>query len=229
VSSGNVFIVEDDVSVLKALTRLLKEADFNVQSFQSAEDFLIHHDSRTPGCAVFDVGLGAHSGLDLLRVLARKGQMRPVVFISGRSDVATSVQAMKSGATDFLTKPVQETELIQAVRAGIERDRSDRKRGSKLAATAKCLSSLTPKESEVLTRVLAGRRNKQIAGELGISEKTVKVHRSRAMAKVGVHTVAELVRTVEPVLIYLLSGGPRPDTDASDAQFSVAPTTLHGA
>jgi len=165
----------------------------------------------TPKHPVFDVGLGTYSGLDLLRVLARKGQMRPVIFLSGRPDVATSVRAMKSGALDFLVKPVQEAQLIEAIQKGLERDRTDREQGAKLAAIAKCLSSLTPKESEVLTRVVAGRLNRQIAGELEISEKTVKVHRSRAMAKMGLHTVADLVRTVEPVLIHLLSGGLLPD------------------
>jgi FixJ family two-component response regulator len=140
VGSGTVFLVEDDAGVLRALSRLLGEADFNVQSFQSAEDFLIHHDTKTLGCAVFDIGLGAYSGLDLLHVLARKGQMRPIVFISGRGDIATSVRAMKSGAIDFLTKPVQETDLIQAVRIGIERDRNDRERGAKLAARSRTAS-----------------------------------------------------------------------------------------
>ena len=162
---------------------------------------------KLPGCAVFDVCLGPHNGLDLLRALARSGQMRPTIFITGRGDIPTSVRAMKSGAIDFLTKPIQEADLIDAVRRGIERDRHDREQGAKLAAIAKRLSSLTPKESEVLTRVIAGRLNKQIAGELGISEKTVKVHRGRVMTKMGVRTVADLVRTVEPTLIHLLSGG----------------------
>ena len=212
-SNGRVFLVDDDASILRALTRVLKEADFEVQAFQSPEDFLIHHDMKVPGCAVFDVGLGSYNGLDLLRALARSGQMRPTIFITGRGDIATSVKAMKSGAIDFLTKPIQETELIEAVRTGIERDRSDREQGAKLAAIAKRLSSLTPKESEVLTRVIAGRLNKQIAGDLGITEKTVKVHRGRVMAKMGVRTVADLVRTVEPALVHLLSGAPGPEDD----------------
>jgi FixJ family two-component response regulator len=212
-SSGRVFLVDDDVSILRALSRLLKEADFDVQAFQSPEDFLIHHDMKTPGCAVFDVGLGSYNGLELLRALARTGQMRPTIFITGRGDIETSVRAMKSGAVDFLTKPIHEDELIEAVRRGIERDRRDREQGAKLAAIAKRLSSLTPKESEVLTRVVAGRLNKQIAGDLGISEKTVKVHRGRVMAKMGVRTVADLVRTVEPTLIHLLSGGPMPESN----------------
>ncbi len=209
-SNGRVFLVDDDASVLRALTRLLREANFEVSDFQSPEDFLLHHDMKTPGCAVFDVGLGDYNGVDLLRALARSGQMRPTIFITGRGDIATSVRAMKSGAVDFLTKPVQEADLIEAVQKGIERDRSDREEGAKLAIIGKRLSSLTPKESEVLTRVVAGRLNKQIAAELGISEKTVKVHRGRVMTKMCVRTVADLVRTVEPALIHLLSGGSIP-------------------
>src|SRR5215471_7259112 len=216
-SHGRVFLVDDDTSILKALTRLLKEADFDVLAYQSPEDFLIHHDMKLPGCAVFDIGLGDYNGLDLLRALARRGQMRPTIFITGKGDIETSVRAMKSGAIDFLTKPIHEDELIEAVRRGIERDRRDREQGAKLAAIAKRLSSLTPKESEVLTRVIAGRLNKQIAGDLGISEKTVKVHRGRVMAKMGVRTVADLVRTVEPTLIHLLSGGPMPESNGRTA------------
>ena len=216
-SNGRVFLVDDDTSILKALQRLLKIADFDVEAFQSAEDFLVHHDTKTPGCAVLDVGLGAWNGLDLLRALARSGQMRPTIFITGTDDIATSVRAMKAGAIDFLTKPVQATDLIEAVRNGVERDRSDRAQGVKLASIAKRLSSLTPKESEVLTRVIAGRLNKQIADELGISVKTVKVHRGRVMAKMGIRTVADLVRTVEPVLIHLLGGGLLADPDERGA------------
>lgn len=219
-SSGRVFLVDDDPSVLRALTRLLKESDFEVQAFQSPEDFLVQHDMKAPGCAVFDVALGNYNGLELLRTLARTGQMRPTVFITGRGDVATGVRAMKSGAIDFLTKPIQEGELLDAVKKGIERDRADREQGVKLAAIAKRLSSLTPKESEVLTRVIAGRLNKQIAGELGISEKTVKVHRGRVMAKMGVRTVADLVRIVEPALIHLLSGELASKNGEADAQQS---------
>src|SRR5215470_3769731 len=138
-NSSRVFLVDDDASILRALTRVLREADFEVQAFQSPEDFLIHHDMKVPGCAVFDVGLGSYNGLDLLRALARSGQMRPTIFITGRGDIATSVKAMKSGAIDFLTKPIQEADLIDAVRRGIERDRHDREQGAKLAAIAKSL------------------------------------------------------------------------------------------
>jgi FixJ family two-component response regulator len=206
VSSGKVYLVDDDASILRALTRLLKAAAFEVQGFQSAEDFIIHHDKTTVGCAVIDVGLGAHNGIDVLRALARTGSMRPTIFITGQDDVAMGVRAMKSGAIDFLTKPIQDNALIAAVRSGLERDRSDRERGAKLSEVAKRLSSLTSKETEVLTRVIGGRRNKEIAADLGIAEKTVKLHRRQAMEKMAVRTVADLVRTVDPVLMRLLSG-----------------------
>lgn len=205
-SSGKVFLVDDDASLLRALTRLLKEADFEVKGFQSAEDFIIHHDKTTPGCAVIDVGLGAHNGIDVLRALARTGSLRPTIFITGQDDVAMGVRAMKSGAIDFLTKPIHDKALIAAVRSGMERDRSDREQGAKLSEVAKRLSSLTSKETEVLTRVIGGRRNKEIAVDLGIAEKTVKLHRRQAMEKMAVRTVADLVRTVDPVLMRLLSG-----------------------
>jgi FixJ family two-component response regulator len=211
-SNGRVFLVDDDANIVRALKLLLKEADFDVEAFQSVEAFLIQHDMKMPGCAVFDVGLGEWNGVDLLRALARRGQMRPTIFITGRDDIATSVRAMKSGAVDFLTKPVRTADLFEAVRNGVERDRRDREQGTKIAPIAKRLSSLSPRESEVLKRVIAGLLNKQIAGELGIAEKTVKVHRGRVMAKMGVRSVADLVRTVEPVLIHLLSGG-RPLAD----------------
>jgi FixJ family two-component response regulator len=216
VSSGKVFVVDDDASVLRALTRLLRAADFEVQGFQSAEDFLIHHDKTTPGCAVIDVNLGAHNGIDVLLALARDGCMRPTIFISGQSDIAISVRAMKAGAIDFLTKPIYEKVLIAAVRSGIERDRSDREQGAKFSQVAKQLSSLTPEEAKVLTRVIGGRRNKEIAGDLGITEKTVKFYRRQVMEKMAVRTVAGLVRTVNPILTRLLSGKRIPKTDEPD-------------
>jgi len=197
-NSGRVFLVDDDASVLKALTRLLRETGFEVSAFQSSKDFLLHHDMRMPGCAVLDVGLGDCNGLDLHRTLASNGYMRPTVFITGRGDIPTGVQAMKSGAIDFLTKPVQETDLIEAIRKAIEYDLRDREESAKVAATNKQLASLTPREREVLARVVAGRLNKQIAAELGISEKTIKVHRGRVMAKMSVRSVADLVRIMEP-------------------------------
>jgi ActR/RegA family two-component response regulator len=133
-SNGTVFLVDDDASVLKALTRLLKDDGLDVNGFQSAEDFLIYHDMSAPGCAVFDVGLGTSSGLDLMRALALGGQTRPTVFITGSDDIPTCVRAMRLGAIDFLSKPIEGETLLDAVYRGIERDRDDRARRAKVAA-----------------------------------------------------------------------------------------------
>jgi len=197
-SSGRVFLVDDDASILRAFSRLLKSDGYDVDAFRSAEDFLEHHDGSVPGCAIIDIWLGTCNGLDLMRTLMRTGQMRPTIITTGFGDIPTSVDAMRSGAINFLTKPVQGKDLFEAVHEAIERDSRDREQHAKVADIADQLSSLTPRECEVLTQVVAGRRNKQIAYDLGISEKTVKVHRGRVMTKMNVYTVAALVRIVEP-------------------------------
>jgi len=199
-NGGRVFLVDDDVAVLTALSRLLREAGFDVEAYQSPSEFLLNEDIETPGCAVLDVALGDRSGLDVQSALANKGDTRPIIFITGKGDIATSVQAMKAGAVDFLTKPVLEENLIAAVRNALERDRLAREEGARLESVAERLASLTPREHEVLASVVAGRLNKQIAAELKIAEKTVKVHRARVMAKMAVRSVAELVRVVQRTL-----------------------------
>jgi FixJ family two-component response regulator len=161
---------------------------------------LLHDDTSTPGCAVLDVALGEWNGLEVQTALANKGDARPIIFITGQGDIATSVQAMKAGAVDFLTKPVRDEDLIEAVRRALERDRATREEEARLASVGERLASLTPREQEVLSSVVAGRLNKQIAAELGIAEKTVKVHRARVMAKMAVRSVAELVRIVQRTL-----------------------------
>jgi len=199
-NGGRVFLVDDDAAVLTALSRLLREAGFDVETYQSPSEFLLKDDVETPGCAVLDVALGDRSGLDVQSALARKGDARPIIFITGKGDIATSVQAMKAGAVDFLTKPVLEEDLIAAVRKALERDRLAREEEARLASVGERLASLTPREHEVLASVVAGRLNKQIAAELQIAEKTVKVHRARVMAKMAVRSVAELVRVVQRTL-----------------------------
>lgn len=195
---GNtVFLVDDDPSVLKALTRLLEAEGFRVRAFESPVAFLAEHDTTTPGCAVFDVGLGTRNGVDLMLELARAGQMRPTIFITGVGDIPTSVRAMKSGAMDFLTKPVERTTLLDAVRSAIAFDCATRERHSDLAQIRQRLSSLTRRETEVLASVVRGRANKQIAYDLTIAEKTVKVHRASVMKKMAVRTVAQLVGAVQ--------------------------------
>ena len=199
-NGGRVFLIDDDAAVLTALSRLLREAGFDVEAYQSPSEFLLHDDVATPGCAVLDVALGDWNGLDVQTALAGKGDSRPIIFITGQGDIATSVQAMKAGAVDFLTKPVRDDELIAAVQRALERDRATREEEARLASVGERLASLTPREQEVLSSVVAGRLNKQIAAELGIAEKTVKVHRARVMAKMAVRSVAELVRIVQRTL-----------------------------
>lgn len=195
-----VFLVDDDASVLNGLSRLLRQAGFDVQSYQSPGEFLDRHDANAPGCAILDVVMGDSSGLDIQHALATRGDKRPIIFISGRGDVATGVRAMKAGAVDFLIKPVMEKDLLEAVDRALEHDRMSREEGATIAAVGERLANLTPREHEVLARVIAGRMNKQIAAELRIAEKTVKVHRARVMSKMAARSVAELVRTMQRML-----------------------------
>jgi FixJ family two-component response regulator len=193
-----VFVVDDDVSVLTAFRRLLAAAGFNVQTFASAEDFLSRHDPAVPGCALLDIRMSAMDGLALQAALARGIQHhRPIIFITGCDDARTSVRALKAGAVDYLTKPVDESDLIAAVTTALAADALARVRESEIAAIRARHETLTPREREVMTHVVAGRLNKQIAHDLGTVEKTIKVHRARVMAKMEARTVAELVRLAE--------------------------------
>jgi FixJ family two-component response regulator len=195
--SATVFIVDDDAGVLKALTRLVGAHGYQTQSFISPQEFLTHHDGALPGCAVFDVSMPDLDGLALQEALGVQGAQRPVIFITGKGDVPTSVRAMKAGAVDFLTKPVSDKDLLSAIARAIEQDGEDRRNRTELASIEAKLATLTPREREVLGHVVAGRLNKQIAGDLGTVEKTIKVHRGRMMEKLGVRTVADLVRMAE--------------------------------
>src|SRR5262245_32551669 len=192
--TATVFLVDDDQAVLKGLERLLHAAGFEVRAFASPQAFLDEHDPAAPGCAVLDVAMDGLNGLQLQRALAARGESRPVIFLTGRGDIPTSVQAMKAGAVDFFTKPVEAKELVSAVRLALERDRQAREARVERDMIEQRLALLTPREREVLRLVVAGRLNKQIAAALGTAEKTVKVHRGRVMAKMGVRSVAELVR-----------------------------------
>lgn len=192
-----MFLVDDDPSVLRALTRLLHAAGHQVSAFRSAQAFLAAHDPTAPGCVVLDLAMPGLNGLELQHALAASGCRRPVIFVTGRGDVPSSVQAMKAGAVDFLTKPVSEEYLLAAILRALERDRLMRQARAELEAIAERLNTLTPREREVLGHVVAGRLNKQIAADLGIVEKTIKVHRSRVMEKMCVRSVADLVRMAE--------------------------------
>jgi FixJ family two-component response regulator len=192
-----VYIVDDDPGVVNALSRLTRTEGFQVEAYSSAQEFLEHHRKDTPGCAVFDVAIGDYSGLDLQRQLLGEGSARPIIFISGQSDIQTSVQAMKAGAVDFLTKPVRADDLFRAIGIAIERDHAARQTSEEVFAIKTCLETLSPREYEVFLHVVKGRLNKQIAADLGIVEKTAKVHRGRMMAKMGARNVAALVRMAE--------------------------------
>jgi len=192
-----VFVVDDEAAVRKALSRLLRSAEIEAVVFASAADFLAAHDSDVVGCLLLDVAMPDLSGPELQQTLTARGSMLPIIFLSGRADVPISVQAMKAGATDFLTKPVQDEVLLTAVRAALEKDRADRIARAELADIAARLATLTRREREVLEHVVSGQLNKQIAGDLGTVEQTIKVHRARVMEKMKVQSLAELVRLVE--------------------------------
>ncbi len=193
-----VYLVDDDPGVLKALSRLLRAKGYDVRAYSSPVVFLEEHDVAVPGCAVLDVSMPGLDGLVLQHALAvTNGFHRPVVFVTGKGDIPTSVSAMKAGAIDFLTKPVKDVDLFEAISRAEARDTESRGLHSELESMQAKVDTLTPREREVLTHVVAGRLNKQIAGDLGTVEKTIKVHRSRMMKKLSIRTVADLVRMAE--------------------------------
>jgi FixJ family two-component response regulator len=194
-----VFLVDDDAGVLKALSRRLRHKGYDVLSFADPEEFLRQHDPRIPGCVVLDLSMPGFDGLQLQRVLTESGNQRPVVFISGKGDIPSTVRAIKGGAVDFLSKPIDDNALLDALARAKERDEADRKAKAELETIRSRLATLTPREREVLPHVVAGRLNKQIAGDLGTVEQTIKVHRRRMMEKLGVRTVLELARMMDRV------------------------------
>jgi FixJ family two-component response regulator len=198
-ASGTVFIVDDNVQVRTSLARVLSAAGYRTRAFESAECFLKEQDGAEPGCLLLDIYLPGLSGFDLQRTLDGSACARPIVFLTGMADIQTSVAAMKAGAIDFLTKPIDNEKLFIAVNEALRRDAEQRAARAIRSAIEARLSTLTPREREVLKFVVAGRLNKQISAILGTGEKTVKVHRSRVMAKMRVRSVAELVHLVERV------------------------------
>ena len=189
-----VYVVDDDPAVLKALTRLLQAERYAVRTFGSAEEFLAAHDPAVPGCAVLDLCMPGSNGLVLQQILLESDSERFIVFITGHGDVVDSVRAMKAGAVDFLTKPFHDESFLSAVRSALEKDESARNMRQRRQAIRRRMETLTPREHQVLRHVVAGRLNKQIAADLGTAEKTIKVHRARAMEKMGATSLAELVR-----------------------------------
>jgi FixJ family two-component response regulator len=198
-ATGTVFVVDDMEDVRTALGRLLSSAGYRFRSFESAEHFLEEQDSAEPGCLLLDIGLPGLSGIELQRSLDGSTCPRPIVFLSGTNDIECSVSAMKAGAVDFLTKPIEKQRLFVAIEEALRRDRAQRLDRAGRHMIEQRFNQLTPREREVLTRIVRGRLNKQVAWEFKIGEKTVKVHRSRVMHKMGVRSVADLVRLAERV------------------------------
>lgn len=192
-----VHVVDDDESLRTAMTRLLNAAGYAVRAYASAGEFALAYDDDLTGCVLLDVRMPGPSGLDLQASLARKSNPLPIIFLTGHGDIPMSVRAMKAGATDFLTKPVQGSELLAAVQSALQAEAAGRRERGRIQDLQGRLTSLTAKEREVYHRVVTGQPNKQIAAETGMAERTVKAHRAEAMRKMGANSLAELVHTAE--------------------------------
>jgi RNA polymerase sigma factor (sigma-70 family) len=192
-----VYIIDDDESVREGVADLLRSIGQRVQLFGSAQEFLDSTRPDAPGCIVLDVRLPGPSGLEFQRRLIKSNIQFPIIFISGHGDIPMSVRAIKSGAIEFLTKPLNEQQLLDAVQAGIARDRRRRAEAKVVAELQERFESLTPREREILTLVVSGCRNKDIATQIGLSEMTVKVHRSHIMQKMRASTLVDLVRMAD--------------------------------
>jgi FixJ family two-component response regulator len=192
-----VFVVDDDSSVREAIKSLVKSVGLRVETFETARQFLGSRRPEGPGCVVLDVRLPGLSGLDLQRELAANDIKLPIIFITGYGDIPMSVTAMKAGALEFLTKPFRDQDLLDAIQKALERDRAARRQRMETAELRERFDALTSREREVMRLVVAGLLNKQIAGELGTSEITIKIHRGQVMKKMGAGSVAELVRMTE--------------------------------
>jgi FixJ family two-component response regulator len=194
-----IFIVDDDVSVQKSLARLIRSAGYAVEAFGSAEEFLSRGPSIGPCCLVLDVRMPGVTGLDLQKALAGAMHGIPIVFITGHGDVSMGVNAMKAGAVDFLTKPFEGKDLLEAVQRAVAKDARDLGTEARTGEVQKRVNLLTPRQRQVFALVVTGMLNKQIASELHIAEKTVKVHRAQVMEKMRARSVAELVRLADEV------------------------------
>jgi FixJ family two-component response regulator len=196
-----VFVIDDDALVRESVADLLNSAGFTVQTFGSASEFVQGQRPDVPACLILDVELPGLSGLDLQAELAKSGIEMPIVFLTGHGDIPMSVRAMKAGAVEFLTKPFGKQELLDAIKEALLRDGAVRKQRSESFELRKRLGTLTPRERQVLALVVTGRLNKQIAGELGTTDLTIKVHRGRVMRKMGANSLADLVRMAEKLKI----------------------------
>jgi FixJ family two-component response regulator len=196
-SGSLIFLIDDDPSVRKGVSRLLRSAGYKSEVFESASDFLAREQHRGPACIIVDVRMPGLNGMDLQETLIRREREEPLIFITGHGDISMCAQAMKAGAVDFLPKPFRGDELLQCVERALIRSVEQRRRCAQKNEARGLLDLLTPRELEVMQLVITGLLNKQIAGELGTAEKTVKVHRGRMMRKLNVTSVAELVRLAE--------------------------------
>jgi RNA polymerase sigma factor (sigma-70 family) len=196
-----VFVVDDDPSVRRAIKVLLQSVGLAVELFGSTKEFLLGRPADSPGCLVLDIRLPGVSGLDFQRQLAEAKINIPIIFISAHGDVPMSVRAMKAGAIEFLTKPFRDQDLLDAVQVALERDRARRQREAEIATLRERFESLSPREREVVAMVVSGMLNKQTAAEIGTTENTVKVHRSRAMEKMQAQSLADLVKMIERLKI----------------------------
>ncbi len=192
-----VFVIDDDKAVRTALRNLLESVGIRVETFNSPQDFLNADRKNVPGCLVLDVRLQGISGLDFQKQLAAANIEIPIIFITGHGDIPMTVQAMKAGAVDFLTKPFRDQDFLDAIQKAVERDRDGRAQEAEVTESRRRFNSLTPREREVMALVVAGKLNKQIAAELGTSETTAKVHRGQVMKKMQVQSLPDLVRIAE--------------------------------
>jgi FixJ family two-component response regulator len=192
-----VHVVDDDPGVRGAISRLLRSCDISVETYESSEDFLKRRPGQGPGCLILDLSMPDMDGLQLQEVLAQTSTRLAVVFVTGNAGIADSVRAMKAGAVDFLTKPFEDTQLLSAVEVAFQKSRKMHEEAEEIERCWRLYDSLTPRERQVCISVSRGLLNKQVGGELGIQEKTIKLHRSNVMRKLGVTSLADLVRLVE--------------------------------
>ena len=192
-----IFVVDDDVSFLKAVTRLLRAGGYDVKNFTSADEFLKNPPPDGPGCVIVDLQMPGKNGLDLQDSLGMTGNPLPVIFLTGQGDIPTSVQAMRQGAEDFLTKPVKREKLFAAVQRALDRNAREREARTKRRELRALYETLTPREREVFAHLITGQLNKQIAADLNTTERTIKAHRANLMAKLRMPSVAELVRLAQ--------------------------------
>ena len=204
-----VLIIDDDPAIRVSLGRLLRSVGLDAQLFESIADFLQAEHPNGPSCLVLDVNMPGRSGLDLQRELIATNRQIPIIFITGHGDIPMTVQAMKGGAIDFLTEPFEDQDLLDAVQRGLARDRERREDDDSLRTLKERFESLTPREREIMTHVAQGRLNKQVAGDIGISEPTVKVHRSNLMRKMKARSLPELTRMADK--LDLAREKPRPE------------------